>query len=98
MNPSDSLRSRLQQLITESQDDQILVDRIFQQGLFTELLEVGTYNEAQIREQLSYGSADGVRAAVSKSKRGKGSFPLPVAEGRRWSKTQIHSYAVHRKK
>lgn len=88
----ESLRTELLKLLEESVDDAQLADSIVSSGLLASITARATYGEEEVRRILNYSSAASIRAAISKSKQGKGTFPLPSFEGRRWAKSAVDAY------
>lgn len=93
-----SLQQLLAAALDSSSSDNELAKALVDSGALEEIVRLGTYDDATVQRRLEYGSGAGLRAAVSKSRRGKGAFPLPVLEGRRWSRRAVESYNNDRRR
>ncbi|MGP5220663.1 hypothetical protein ACTXMB_15115 [Arthrobacter rhombi] len=86
----------LEELIAEamatSSDDTELAKALVESGALDEIVRRGTYDDTAVQKRLDYSSGAGLRAAVSKARHGKGAFPLPILEGRRWSRVAVEKY------
>lgn len=87
-----SLRELLEEALASTTTDVELATTLVDSGAIDVIVQRGTYDDQAVLERLSYASAAGMRAAVSKARRSKGSFPIPKLEGRRWSRTEVDTY------
>lgn len=88
----NSLRERLEAALAATSTESDLAKALVDSGSLDEAIRLGTYDEQEVIQRLSYASDAALRAAVSKARRSKGTFPLPKVEGRRWSRTDVEKY------
>lgn len=93
----DSHMKNLTKLITEAladaSNDTDLAKKLVDSGALTEIARLGTYEEHTVQDRLDYASSAALRAVLSKVRRNMGSFPLPVLEGRLWSRSSVDNYS-----
>lgn len=92
-----SLEDLITDALTSTDSDTALAEALVDSGAAAEILRRGTYNEESVLDRLNYSSPSALRAALSKARRQKSSFPIPIAEGRRWSRTAIEAYRRNRR-
>lgn len=87
-----SLEDLIADALTSTDTDAALARALVDSGALAEIIRRGTYDEESVQKRLNYSSASALRAALSKARRRKSSFPIPVTEGRRWSRTAVDTY------
>lgn len=87
-----SLEDLITDALTSTDNDSALARALVDSGALAEIIRRGTYDEDSVQKRLNYASASALRAALSKARRSKSSFPLPVTEGRRWSRTAVDTF------
>jgi len=88
----NSLRELLEAALAATSTESDLAKMLVDSGSLDEAIRLGTYDEQEVIQRLSYASEAALRAAVSKARRSMGTFPLPRVEGRRWSRTDVEKY------
>lgn len=87
-----SLEDLITDALTSTDNDSALARALVDSGALAEIIRRGTYNEDSVQKRLNYASSSALRAALSKARRNKSRFPLPVTEGRRWSRTDVDTF------
>lgn len=86
------LKELLTQAVNNTDNDTDLANQLIESGALAAIVRLGTYEEETVQKRLKYSSDAALRAALSKARRNKGTFPLPVLEGRRWSRQSVDDY------
>lgn len=93
-----SLEDRITDVLTSTVNDAELAKTLVDSGVLAEIIRRGTYDEDAVQKRLNYSSPAALRAALSKARRRKATFPLPVMEGRRWARSAVDEYRkTHRR-
>lgn len=93
-----SLEDLITEALTSARNDAELARSLVESGALEQIVRLGTYDDATVQKRLDYASEAGMRAAVSKARRGKGAFPLPILDGRRWSRASVDRYRKDRRR
>lgn len=93
-----SLEDRITDALTSTENDTELAKNLVDSGVLAEIIRRGTYDEDAVQKRLSYSSPAAMRAALSKARRRKATFPLPVMEGRRWARSAVDDYRKTRRR
>lgn len=93
-----SLKELITEALTSAHNDAELARSLVESGALEQIVQLGTYDDATVQKRLDYASEAGMRAAVSKARRGKGAFPLPILDGRRWSRVSVDRYRKDRRR
>lgn len=93
-----SLKELIEKCLASTDNETELARALVDSGALERIVERGTYGDATVLHRLKYSSEAGLRAAVSKARKNKGSFPLPILEGRRWPKSTVDEYRKTQKR
>lgn len=86
------LKELINQALSEAATDDELARKLADSGALEQIVTLGTYDEDTVQERLNYASRAALRAGVSKARRNKGTFPIPVIDGRHWPRSAVEEY------
>lgn len=86
----------LKELVTRALDNSVTDDDLAQQlassGALEQIIALGTYDEDTVQDRLNYATRNALRAGISKARRNKGTFPIPIVDGKYWERNTVDEY------
>lgn len=86
------LKELIAQALAESTTDDDLAQKLASSGALEQIVALGTYDEDTVQERLNYATRNALRAGISKARRNKGTFPIPVIDGKYWARNTVDEY------
>jgi hypothetical protein len=87
-----TLKDLVTQALEESATDEELAQKLASTGALEQIVALGTYDEDTVQERLNYATRNALRAGISKARRNKGTFPIPVIDGKHWARNTVDEY------
>jgi len=86
------LKELITQALNDATSDEDLAEKLAASGALEQIVALGTYDEDAVQDRLNYATRAALRSGISKARRNKGTFPIPLIDGRHWARTTVEEY------
>lgn len=86
------LKELITQALNETTNDEDLAQKLAASGALEQIVALGTYDEDIVQDRLNYATRAALRSGISKARRNKGTFPIPIIDGRHWARSEVEEY------